>query len=40
MDHVIIEDKLLEALKMKWQDAKMPNFEMLHCKCHVSPNTR
>ena len=27
MKHVIIKDRLLEALNMKWQDAKMLKWE-------------
>ena len=38
MKYVIIEDRLLEVLMMKWQYAKMPKLE--YYVANISPKTR
>ena len=38
MTYVIIEDSLLEELRMKWEDAKLSELE--YYIANVGPNTR
>ena len=40
MKYVIIEDRLLRALRMKWQDAKISKFEYYNANINnIGPNT-